>query len=96
MHLVDSLSCGGAGIGLDAGWWQRRVCGSWQWSHGAAPIGRPAAPLIQGHSILVPLPFNFDGNLMLISKIESYMVILRMWTYFAIIREEEVRVKLLA
>jgi hypothetical protein len=76
MHLVDSLSCGGAGIGLDAGWWQRRVCGSWQWSHGAAPIGRPAAPLIQGHSILVPLPFNFDGNLMLISKIESYMVIL--------------------
>jgi hypothetical protein len=42
------LSCGGAGIGLDAGWWQRRVCCSWQWSHGDAPIGRPAAAVDSG------------------------------------------------
>lgn len=47
--------------------------------------------LIQGHSILVPSPFNLDGNLVLKLKIESYTVILRMWAYFAIIREDAAR-----
>jgi hypothetical protein len=90
MHLVDSLSCGGAGIGLDAGWSQHRVRGSWQSFHGDAPIGRPAAA-ISGPQYFGSVAFHLDGNLTLMSKIVSYMVISRMWAYFAIIREDESR-----
>ena len=52
------LSCGGLGIGLDTGWWQRRVRGSWQWSHGDAPIGWPAAAVDSGPQYFGSVPFQ--------------------------------------